>query len=113
MVPPYIMRPGRFNLPTRMKLPYCTQQKNMYRKGRTSHKYTRHILVASWDNDHTIKPMATSSSLNLIGDEVSRLKGVGHAAGSHTDSITDAHRAELVTYNTSIRERSLGALSQA
>jgi hypothetical protein len=57
--------------------------------------------------------MTAASSLNLVCDEIPRLKGVGHAARSHTDSVTDAHRAELVAYNTSIRERSLGALSQA
>jgi len=57
--------------------------------------------------------MTAGSSLNLIGDEVPRLEGVGHPASSHTDAITDAYCAELVTYDTSIRERSLGALSQA
>ena len=79
----------------------------------TSHKNTGHIFVASWDNDHTVKPMTAGSRLNLIGDEVPRLKGVGHAASSHTDPVTDAYCAKLVAYNTSIRERSLGALTQA
>ena len=81
--------------------------------GRTGHKDTRHIFVASRDNNHTIKPMTAASGLNLVCDEIPRLKGVGHAARSHTDSVTDAYCAELVAYNTSIRERSLGALSQA
>lgn len=79
----------------------------------TSHKNTRHIFVASRDHNHTIEPMTAGSSLNLIGDEVPRLKGVGHAASSHTDSVTDAYGAKLVAYNTSIRERSFGALPQA
>jgi hypothetical protein len=57
--------------------------------------------------------MTAGSSLNLVCDKIPRLKGVGHAARSHTDSVTDAYCAELVAYNTSIRERSLGALSQA
>ena len=78
--------------------------KNSYKKVHTSHKNTRHVFVASRDNDHTIEPMTAGSSLNLIGDEVPRLKGVGHAASPHTDCVTDAYGAELVTYNASIRE---------
>ena len=57
--------------------------------------------------------MTTGSGFNLIGDEVPGLKGVGHAASSHTDPVTDAYCAKLVAYNASIRERSLGALTQA
>lgn len=48
--------------------------------------------------------MTAGSSLNLVCDEVPRLKGVGHATRSHTDSVADAYCAELVAYNTSIRE---------
>lgn len=80
---------------------------------RTSHKNTRHVLVAPRDNDHAIKPMAASSSLNLVSDEVPRLEGVGHPASSHADAVTDAYCAKLVAYDTSGRERSLGTLSQA
>jgi hypothetical protein len=57
--------------------------------------------------------MTASSSLDLVGDEVPGLKGVGHAASPHTDSVTDAYCAELVAYDTCLRERSLGTLSQA
>ena len=57
--------------------------------------------------------MTAGSRLNLIGNEVPRLKGVGHAASSHTDPVTDTYCAKLVAYNASIRERCLGALTQA
>jgi len=57
--------------------------------------------------------MATSSSLDLVSDEVPRLEGVGHPTSSHTDAVTDTYCAELVAYDTSIGERRLGTLSQA
>ena len=69
---------------------------------RTSHKDTRHVFIAPGDNDHAIEPMTASSGLNLVGNEIPRLEGVGHPASTHTDAITDAHCAELVGYDTSI-----------
>jgi hypothetical protein len=79
---------------------------------RTGHKDTRHVFVAPRNDDHAIKPMTASSSLDLVSDEVPRLEGVGHPAGSHTDAITDAYCTELVAYDASVGERSFSTLSQ-
>ena len=67
---------------------------------RTSHKDTRHILVASRDHDHSIEPMAPSSGLHLIGDEVSRLERVRHAECAHANTIADTDSPELVADET-------------
>lgn len=71
-------------------------------KVRTSHEDTGHVFVAPGYNDHAIEPMAASSGLNLVSDEVPRLERVGHPASAHTDTVTDAYCAELVGYDTSI-----------
>jgi len=46
--------------------------------------------------------MATGSSLDLICNEVSRLEGIRHSARAHTDAVTDAHSAKLVSNHTSV-----------
>jgi len=39
-----------------------------------SHQNTGHILIASRDDDHSVKPVSSSSGFDLVGDEVSRLE---------------------------------------
>lgn len=57
--------------------------------------------------------MATSNSLNAVGDKVSRLKRVGHAERAHRDAIADAGHTKLITDETSVHDRLSNALPKS
>ncbi len=57
--------------------------------------------------------MTTSCSLHLICYEIPRLKGVGHAPGTHTDSIADTNGTKLVSDNTCVCQTLLDFLTKA
>jgi len=40
--------------------------------------------------------MSTSSGFDLVRDEITRLKGVGHALCTHTNTIADTDSSKLV-----------------
>lgn len=40
----------------------------------TYHQGTRHVLVTSGNDNHTIEPVSSSGGLDLVSDKVSRLK---------------------------------------
>ena len=51
------------------------------------HHASGHVLVTARDDNHSVQPMTSSSSLDLIRDEVPRLQGVRHARRPHADTI--------------------------
>jgi len=46
--------------------------------------------------------MASSSGLDLIRNEVPRLEGIRHPTRAHTDTVTDANGAKLVSNHSGI-----------
>jgi hypothetical protein len=77
-----------------------------------SHESSRHVLVASRNDDHTIEPMSTGGGLDLVGDEVSRLQRVAHTESSHRNAIRHSDGTELVTDQTSTGHRILDTLTK-
>jgi hypothetical protein len=51
--------------------------------------------------------MPTSSSLDLICDQITRLKGVGHPSRAHADTVADADSSELVANELGVAQRFL------
>ena len=78
----------------------------------TRHQDSRHVLVATRYDDHTIEPMSSCCRLNLIRDQVPRLQGVGHSAGTHADPVAHTDGTKLVSDDSLFRERSLDMLSE-
>jgi hypothetical protein len=48
--------------------------KPLRRKRYTDHKGSRHVLVATGDDDHSVEPMSSSGGLDLVSNEVSGLE---------------------------------------
>lgn len=62
-------------------------------------------FVTAWHDDHAIQVVASSSSLDLVGDEVSRLERVHHAAGAIANTIADSNCSVLVPNEVCFCER--------
>lgn len=45
------------------------------------HERARHVLVAAGDDDHAVEPVAAGGRLDLVGDQVARLKLQGARSG--------------------------------
>lgn len=84
----------------------------MKKWGLTGHENARHVLVATGDGDHTIQVVATSSSLDLVGNEVSRLERVPHSSSTHADSVANSNGAELVANQSRLDQGRLDFLAQ-
>jgi hypothetical protein len=56
--------------------------------------------------------MTACGGLDLIRDEVPRLKGIRHSAGAHADSIANADSAELVANQVSLHNGLFDTLAQ-
>lgn len=79
----------------------------------TSHQDPGHVFIASWNDDHPVKVVAPSSALDLIGNKVAGLQRVRHSASPHAYAIADTDRAELVSNDARIAERSLDFLAKS
>ena len=125
MVPPYTMRPGLFNRPTARVHDESGKETHILTQRRTSHKHSGHILVAPGDDHHSVQPVASSSGLHRVSDQVPGLEGIPHAARTHADAVTarnasgsqtppspntcgtyapDTDRAELIANDSSINQ---------
>ena len=69
-------------------------------------------FVTAWHDDHAIEVVASSSSLNLVGDEVSRLERVHHAAGAIANTIADSNGSKLVPNKVCFYERVFDASTE-
>jgi len=56
--------------------------------------------------------MTSSSGLDLIRNEVPRLKGIRHSTRAHTDSVADANGAKLVANHSGIGDGLFYALTE-
>ena len=56
-----------------------------------------HVLVATGDGHQTVIPLSAHHGLDRIGDDLTGLQRVAHAAGAHGDAIGDADGVETHT----------------
>jgi len=72
------------------------RRKERRKKRLTSDENAWHVFIAAWDDDGGIEVVGSCGGFYSVGDEVTRLEGVGHAKGAHADAVADADSAVLV-----------------
>ena len=55
---------------------------------------SRHILIATANDNHTIHPLTVYTGLNAVGNDLARDQGILHALGSHSNAVRNGGGSE-------------------
>lgn len=66
------------------------------KKRLTGDQNTRHVLVATRNDDHAVEVVTARSGFDLVGYQVAGLERVGHSTGAHANAVADADGSKLI-----------------
>mmetsp|Transcript_35695 Transcript_35695/g.84727 ORF Transcript_35695/g.84727 Transcript_35695/m.84727 type:complete len:349 (-) Transcript_35695:48-1094(-) len=76
------------------------------------HHSAWHVLVAAGERDVAIIPLSAHDGLDGVGDDVTRLKRVGHAVCAHGDAVGHSDGVEAVPDHARFRDALLHLASE-